>query len=157
MSRAPKTRIDTTAAAVEVLRLASQEITPPAHAPLHDDAGPFWSEIIATKARSEWTAVDLICASDLANTMAMLAENRRTLRAEGEVLKSEKGAVRPNPRVGVVHSLHAQVKSGRQALSIHGRAAGEARDVARRRAAAKQIEEGAAIDDPLIAKPGKPH
>lgn len=157
MSRAPKTRIDTATAAVEVMRLASRAIEPPDHAPLHPGALPFWTEIIATKARSEWTPVDLICASDLANAMAQLVENRRKLREEGEVLKNDKGAVRPNPRVAVVHGLHAQVKAARQALSIHGRAMGEARDVARRRAAAKEIEEGATLDDPLLAKPGRPH
>jgi hypothetical protein len=138
MSR--KQRIDSTTAAVEVMVKAARELAPPAHAPLDDDAEPFWDEIIRARAASEWGDHDLTCASDLANAMAQLVQNRRKLRDEGEVLGGGANKEYANPRVAVVHGLHAQIKSARQSLSIHGRAAGEARDVGRRRAAAKEIE-----------------
>jgi hypothetical protein len=86
--------------------------------------------------------------------MAALVDNRRKLRAEGEVLKPDGGKEFANPRVAVVHGLHAQIKSGRQSLSIHGRAAGEARDVGKRRAQAKDIEAGNPLaGDDLLARP----
>lgn len=145
MSR--KQRIDSATAAVEVMARSVRELRPPAHAPLHGDAGPFWSDIIAARATSEWNEHDLACASDLANAMAQLVENRSKLRKEGEVLATDKGHSYANPRVSVVHGLHAQIKSARQSLSIHGRAAGEARDVGKRRRMAKEIE----ADNPLAA------
>ncbi|MCR5874376.1 hypothetical protein LRS10_09495 [Phenylobacterium sp. J426] len=152
--RARKARIDSAAAAVQVMVTAAREVCPPAHAPLDDDAGPFWDDIIGQRARSEWTAHDLAYASDLANAMAQLVENRRQLRSEGEVLTPEEGRPMANPRVAVVHGLHAQIKAARQSLNIHGRAAGEARDVGKRRAAAKEIEDGNPLaGDDLLARP----
>lgn len=148
-----KARIDSTDAAVVVMVQAARTIRPPAHAPLDDDAMPFWDDIIAARAKSEWTDHDLTYAADLANAMAQLVDNRRRLRGEGEVLTSDKGAKSANPRVAVVHGLHAQIKSARQSLNIHGRAAGEARDVGRRRAQAKDIEDANPLDDDLLARP----
>lgn len=150
MSR--KQRIDSVTAAVEVMTKAVRAIEPPAHAPLHDDAEPFWDEIIAARAKSEWNAHDLCVASDLANAMAQLVENRKSLRDEGEVLKEGKPFA--NPRVAVVHGLVAQIKSGRQTLNIHGRANGEARDVGARRRQAQAIEaDNPLADDDLLARP----
>lgn len=153
MSR--RQRIDSATGAVAVMLKAAKRINPPAHAPLDDDALPFWNDIIAAKAQSEWNDHELTYASDLANAMAQLVENRRMLRAEGEVLKPEGGKEFANPRVAVVHGLHAQIKSARQSLYIHGRT-GKVEDVAKRRAMAKDIEAGSPLasdDDELLAKP----
>ena len=155
MSKPRTARIDSATEAVAVMLNAAREIEPPAHAPLHDDAEPFWSEIIAARAKSEWNEHDLSMASDLANAMAQLVENRRKIREdEGEVLSTDKGSMYANPRVGVVHGLCAQIKAARQSLNIHGRAAGEARDVGVRRAAAREIEAGSPLaGDDLLARP----
>jgi hypothetical protein len=154
MAKPRRGRIDSVTVAASVMLKSLRSINPPAHAPLDDDAGPFWQEIIDSRAVSEWSPHDLTCASDLANAMAQLVANRQKLRAEGEVLFTEKGSVYANPRVSVVHGLHAQIKSARQSLYIHGRASGEARDVAKRRAAAKDIEANNPLaDDDLLARP----
>lgn len=151
---ARKQRIDSATGAVAVMMKAAKRINPPAHAPLDDDALPFWNDIVAARAASEWNEHDLTCASDLANAMAQLVENRRLLRTEGEVLKPEGGKEFANPRVAVVHGLHAQVKTARQSLYIHGRANGRVEDVAKRRAQAKEIEAGSPLDDDdLLARP----
>lgn len=151
---ARKQRIDSATGAVAVMLKAAKRINPPAHAPLDDDALPFWNDIVAARAASEWNEHDLTCASDLANAMAQLVENRRLLRAEGEVLKPEGGKEFANPRVAVVHGLHAQVKTARQSLYIHGRANGRVEDVAKRRTQAKEIEDGNPLaDDDLLARP----
>ncbi|MGQ3041101.1 MAG: hypothetical protein ACT6TH_15330 [Brevundimonas sp.] len=155
MTKPRKQRIDSATAAVEVMVKAARDIQPPAHAPLHDDALPFWDDIIAARARSEWSGHDLAVASDLANAMAQLVSNRQTLRTEGEVLTPDGGKAFANPRVAVVHGLHAQIKASRQSLNIHGRAAGEARDVGQRRRAAKEIEaDNPLAEDDLLARPG---
>ena len=149
-----KQRIDSATAAVEVMIRAARDIEPPAHAPLEGDALPFWDDIIAARAKSEWSGHDLACASDLANAMAMLVEQRRILRKDGVTTVGPKGALMAHPRVSVVHGLHAQIKAARQSLNIHGRAAGEARDVGARRAQAKEIEAGSPLaGDDLLARP----
>lgn len=149
-----KQRIDSATAAVEVMIRAARDIEPPAHAPLDEDALPFWDDIIAARAKSEWSGHDLACASDLANAMAMLVEQRRILRKDGVTTVGPKGALMAHPRVSVVHGLHAQIKAARQSLNIHGRAAGEARDVGARRAQAKEIEAGSPLaGDDLLARP----
>lgn len=155
MARRPRqSRIDSTTAKVDVMIRASRDIQPPAHAPLAEGAGPFWDDIIAARAKSEWNGHDLACASDLANAMAMLVRERALLFEEGTTALSLKGSPMANPRVAVVHGLHAQIKAARQSLNIHGRAAGEARDVAKRRAQAKEIEAGNPLaDDDLLARP----
>ena len=151
---ARKQRIDSATGAVAVMMKAAKQINPPAHAPLDDDALPFWNDIVAARAASEWNDHDLTCASDLANAMAQLVENRRLLRTEGEVLKPEGGKEFANPRVAVVHGLHAQVKTARQSLYIHGRANGRVEDVAKRRVQAKEIEDGNPLaDEDLLARP----
>jgi hypothetical protein len=149
-----KQRIDSATAAVEVMVKAARDIQPPAHAPLEDDALPFWDDIISARAKSEWSGHDLACASDLANAMAMLVEQRRILRKDGVTTVGPKGALMAHPRVSVVHGLHAQIKAARQSLNIHGRAAGEARDVGARRAQTKEIEAGSPLaGDDLLARP----
>lgn len=154
MAKARKSRIDSGQGQVEVMVRAAREIEPPAHAPLHDDAAPFWDDIVDARAKSEWSGHDLAVASDLANAMAQLVHNRRALRLEGEVLTTDKGSVHANPRVAVVHGLVAQIKATRQSLNIHGRAAGEARDVGARRKAAKAIEAANPLaEDDLLARP----
>ena len=151
---ARKQRIDSATGAVAVMMRAAKRINPPAHAPLDDDALPFWNDIVAARAASEWNEHDLTCASDLANAMAQLVENRRLLRTEGEVLRPEGGKEFANPRVAVVHGLHAQVKTARQSLYIHGRANGRVEDVAKRRTQAKEIEDGNPLaDEDLLARP----
>lgn len=155
MTKARKARIDSATQAVKVMAAATKELLPPAHAPLDDDALPFWNDIMKARAKSEWTAHDLAYASDLANAMAQQVKNRAKLRSEGEVIFPEDGKPYANPRVAVVHGLHAQIKSARQSLSIHGRAAGEARDVGKRRAHAKAVEGDNPLeaDDDLLARP----
>ena len=155
MARKPrKARIDSATEAVAVMIKAAKEIQPPAHAPLDDDALPFWDDIIAARAKSEWNGHDLAIASDLSNAMAQLVENRRLLRKEGETTVSATGNPMASPRVSVVNGLHAQITAARQSLNIHGRAAGEARDVGARRKQAKEIEAANPLeDDDLLARP----
>lgn len=148
-------RIDSAAAQVAIMANSRAPIEPPAHVPLEPDAVEFWAGIIAARSREEWAAHDLTFAADLANTMAMLAANRKALRTEGETTTSAGGNPMTNPRMGVVNSLHAQVKASRQSLGLHSAAKGDQRDILRRRSRAQEIE-GAADDaagQDLLARP----
>jgi hypothetical protein len=151
---ARKPRVDSTAVAVQIMIKSTRDLQPPEHAPLVRGAEPFWNEILEAKARSEWNDHDLSCASDLANAMALLVENRRKLVDEGEILANAAGTAMVNPRVSVVHGLHAQIKSARQSLCIHGQGAAKTKDVQRHRAEAKKIEAGNPLEgNDLLARP----
>ncbi len=74
------------------------------------------------------------------------------LRTEGAVSYSEKGTPVANPRKAIVQMHASSILSFRRSLALHARAVqGEARDAAKRREAAKDIEAGATSDDELLA------
>ena len=54
-----KARIDSAAEAVRVMAKATTEILPPENVPPDDEDGPFFRNVIAEFARSEWSAHQL--------------------------------------------------------------------------------------------------
>ncbi len=150
-----KARIDSAAEAVRVMAKAVDEIQPPANVPLDQEDIPFFRNVIAEYARSEWSSHQLELAAMLARTMADLTREQKLLRDEGGVAFSEKGTPVANPRKSIVQMHASSILSFRRSLSLHARAqAGEARDVAKRRDAAKEIESDNPLDDDLLARPG---
>lgn len=150
-----KARIDSAAEAVRVMAKAVEQIQPPANVPLDQEDIPFFRNVIAEYARSEWSSHQLELAALLARTMADLTREQKLLRDEGGVARSEKGTPVANPRKSIVQMHASSILSFRRSLSLHARAqAGEARDVAKRRDAAKEIESDNPLDDDLLARPG---
>ncbi|MDE3796974.1 terminase small subunit [Sinorhizobium meliloti] len=149
-----KARIDSAAEAVRVMAKATTEIEPPANVPLDEEDLPFFRNVIAEYARSEWSSHQLELAAMLARTMADLTREQKLLRDEGGVAYSEKGTPVANPRKSIVQMHASSILSFRRSLSLHARAqAGEARDVAKRRGAAKEIEGDNPLEDDLLARP----
>ncbi|NTF69389.1 terminase small subunit [Rhizobium rhizogenes] len=149
-----KARIDSAAEAVRVMAKATAEILPPANVPLDAEDLPFFRNVIAEYARSEWSAHQLELAAMLARTMTDLTREQQLLREEGGVAYSEKGTPVANPRKTIVQMHASSILSFRRSLSLHARAqAGEARDVAKRRGAAKEIEGDNPLEDDLLARP----
>lgn len=149
-----KARIDSAAEAVRVMAKATTEIAPPANVPLDEEDLPFFRNVIAEYARSEWSSHQLELAAMLARTMADLTREQKLLRDEGGVAYSEKGTPVANPRKSIVQMHAGSILSFRRSLSLHARAqAGEARDVAKRRGAAKEIEGDNPLEDDLLARP----
>ena len=127
---------------------------PPAHLPLSETEIPFWKNIIAEKAKSEWTAHDLDIASMLASSLAQLAEENKWLAGEGSVLASNGSNPYGNPRLRIIADAHARAMKYRQTLGIHSRGKeGEARDAEKRRGIAKGIEGDNPLEDDLLASP----
>jgi hypothetical protein len=149
MKRRP--RIDSVSETVRVVSGSTRNIVPPSNVPLAPGDLPFFVNVIAEFARSEWTAHQLELAAMLARTMADLAREQVLLRDEGGVAHSEKGTPVVNPRKALVQMHAGTILSFRRSLSLHARA--EARDVARRRVIGKAAEAADAMDDGLIAKP----
>lgn len=156
MARAPrKQRVDTTAATVKIMQGANREIVPPSHVPLDDCDWPFWESVVAEYARAEWTEHQLELAAFLAKDMADAERNRREIREEGEVLTATGKA---NPRCNVLVAIGNRILATRRSLSLHARAKGEARDIGKRKAAAREQENAARgqageEEDDLIARP----
>lgn len=149
-----KARIDSAAEAVRVMGKATAKVVPPDNVPLDTEDLPFFYNVIAEYARSEWSAHQLEIAAMLARTMADLTREQKLLRDEGGVSYSEKGTPVANPRKSIVQMHAGSILSFRRSLSLHARAqAGEARDVAKRRGAAKEIEGDNPLEDDLLARP----
>ncbi|KQV33133.1 MULTISPECIES: hypothetical protein [unclassified Rhizobium] len=150
-----KARIDSATEAVRVMAKAATEILPPANVPLDDADLPFFRNVVAEFARSEWTDHQLELAAMLARTMADLVREQGLLRDEGGVAFSEKGTPVANPRKAIVQMHASSILSFRRSLALHARAmGGEARDTAKRREAAKEIEGDNPLEDDLLARPG---
>lgn len=149
-----KARIDSAAEAVRVMAKATTRIEPPENVPLEAADMPFFDSVIAEYARSEWSAHQLELAAMLARTMADLTREQQLLRDEGGLAYSDKGTPVANPRKSIVQMHASSILSFRRSLSLHARAqAGEARDVAKRRGAAKEIEGDNPLEDDLLARP----
>lgn len=149
-----KARIDSAAEAVRVMGKATTKVVPPENVPLDAEDMPFFYNVIGEYARSEWSAHQLEIAAMLARTMADLTREQKLLRDEGGVAYSEKGTPVANPRKSIVQMHAGSILSFRRSLSLHARAqAGEARDVVKRRGAAKEIEGDNPLEDDLLARP----
>ena len=149
-----KQRIDSITASVEVMKKATVVLQPPAHLPLSETEMPFWNNIIAEKAKSEWTGHDLDIAAMLASSLAQLAEVSKWLAGEGSVLATAGGNPTANPRLRIISDAHARAMKYRQTLGIHSRGKeGEKRDADKRRTIAKGIEGNNPLDDDLLASP----
>lgn len=146
MSR--KQRIDSSTAAVAVMLDAVKgELMPPAHSKLHDDALPFWREIIRGRAREEWEATPALqsTAASLAWTQWQVSRLRSLIEADD--MPDAKTVQR-------VSDLQRLEMGYLRVLQQHGRGAqGEARDVAKRREYASGIAGDNPMDDDLIARP----
>lgn len=145
-----KDRVDSLSEAVRIA--SADEVQLPVNVPLDGGDVPFFHNVIAEYARAEWSAHQLEIAAMLARTMADLTREQKLLRDEGGVAFSEKGTPVANPRKAIVQMHASSILSFRRSLALHARAqSGEARDTAKRREAAKEIESGADSDDDLLA------
>lgn len=149
-----KQRIDSTSEQVRVMSKAATQIHPPSTVPLEEGDLPFFVNVIEEFARSEWTAHQLELAALLARTVADLNREQLAMREEGTVLVSQKGTPVVNPRKTVIQMHASTILSYRRSLGLHARAqGGEARDVAKRRTMAKQIEADNPLESDLLARP----
>lgn len=147
-----KQRVDSTTAAVAIMQASARELFPPKHVPIGAHDLPFWLNIIAEKAKSEWTAHDLEIAALLARAMSRLEREESRLDGEDTVMHNQGGTPMQNPRIRVIADLHARAIKYRQTLGIHNRGKnGEKRDTDRRTAQAKGVE--ADLGDDLLARP----
>lgn len=134
-----KQRVDSVTAAARIVAAAGRDVVPPAHIQLNAEHWPFWSSVVAEFPKADWSEHQLEIAAQLAKATARLEREGNLLDFEGAITAEGKA----NPRHGVVRDLTNSVMSLRRNLSLHARAqGGEARDVGKRVAMGKDIEDG---------------
>jgi len=151
MSR--RQRIDSVAGTGASFRAAlAGEVMPPDHSPLPAAAMPFWSAIARGRTREEWDATPalLSTAASLAWTQWQIATLRGMFDGSVEMDASMKEAALVTRLLDLNRLEMAYLRT----LQQHARGTqGEARDVTKRREAAKQIQDGVTFDDDLIPRP----
>ncbi len=160
---------------VIVAQNALRDIQPPQHVRFIERDYPFWDAIVLEYAKIEWTPHALHIAALLARAVSDLEREQYWMRHEGSLMEQKKKIAEKgnkakgakevviitnviNPRARLIDQHTKNILGLRRSLAIHARGlGGEARDIAARRAANKEIERGIAAamedDDGLIAKP----
>lgn len=148
-----KQRIDSAPAAVKVMQGALQdELEPPEHISVPRGARPFWKAIIRARARDEWLAAPSLmnAAANLAWTQWQIDQMRRQIDGEAVIPDGLTAA-----QLGSLLLKMQRLEMGYlRVLQQHGRAVeGEARDVAKRRQATREIAADNPMEDDLLARP----
>jgi hypothetical protein len=127
---------------------------PPAHVVMTDAAMPYWNDVIRARARDEWTELDLVIGAQLANCMAVFAEQEAELRIEGTIIKNDRGTLVMNPRTTVLERLASREMALMRTLRMGGKVAGDPRDELGKRSIQRQsakIREELEEDDLLAS------
>ena len=114
---------------------------------------PYWRLI--TEARAQWTKVDLFHAANLARCMCSIEENTLLLKAEGDVIKNDRGTMVMNPRFTILEQLSRRSVSLSAKIQVHAAATmGESKDQRKKNTAKRQaLETMNSVKDDLIARP----
>ena len=150
-----RTRADSAASAVKAMVAASQpDLQPPPYVTLTASAKPYWCGVVRARARDEWSDVDLVVAGQLAQCQADMADEDAELRAEGKVIKNDRGTMVMNPRTTVMEQLARREMALMRTLRMGGRIAGDTRDELGKRKIERQsrkVREELEDDDLLAA------
>lgn len=150
---ARKQRIDSATAAVAVMVQSGVEIQPPEFEPLEEGDLPYWGVIVRARAKADWTEENRVVAAKLARAMADEKRIVMELRVEGDLIENGRGTMVVNPKHALVEQLARRVMAWRKALALDARASSRAPDIAKRREAAKQIEDAAPTVGRLLPRP----
>jgi len=94
------------------------EFEPPAHVRLPDEARPFWSGIMASRARDEWSKNDFVVAAQLARAQYDIERESLLLEGEGSVVENARGTQVMNPRHSVLEQLARRELALMRALAM---------------------------------------
>ena len=149
-----KKRRDSQAEKAKIVQGATLKLEPPKSIPLCERGRVFFAEIVAERAKADWTPHDLSFAAEMANTMAMIQKLREQVDAEGYTIVnvSERGqTTRPHPLLSSISTFTSVLTGMRRSMALHARGrAGDNRNAAGQRKFGKALEDSAAHDDDLI-------
>jgi len=88
-----------------MVSVALPEFEPPSHVRLPEESRPFWSGIMASRAREEWSKNDFVVAAQLARCQSDIERESILLESEGSVVENARGTQVMNPRHSVLEQL----------------------------------------------------
>jgi hypothetical protein len=145
MPRAKRNPSNTVESLVNAAQAAALgDIEPPDHVFLRDRDRPHWLNVVRARARSEWTATDLVIAANLARAFADVERLSEELAGESDIVYSTRGTPVPNPKYAILQQLAQRIASLTRILQMQPAATGAARDKAPARAAEGRAREAQA-------------
>lgn len=139
---------------VDAMRSAAEgDIRPPSFVLMREGDEPFWSAIVRTRARREWTEADLVNAANMARSMADIERISREIRSEGDTIENFRGTPVVNPKHALLEQLSRRVMALSRLLQMHAGAAGRIKDVGAMREqerTAREIRSGLEDEAELI-------
>ncbi len=124
--RAPSNTVDSQIRAM--VNAAAPEFEPPAHVRMRDKDRPFWSSIMSSRARDEWSKNDFIVAAQLARCQADIETESEIVDSEGSVVTNARGTQVMNPRHSVLEQLARRELALMRALAMTASSAGKDKD-----------------------------
>lgn len=139
-----RARTDTAKAAIRATQNAAKPpIEPPACINLRPADRPFWDRIVTSKARDNWTEIDLVTAGHLARAQADIEILQQQIDSDGYVVDGK-----VNPAAQMLETLSKRTIALTRVLQVHALATvGRSADTVN---AAKLEREAAQFDDDLI-------
>jgi len=145
---ARKTRSDSIQAKLNAMvSVVLPEFEPPSHVRLPDEARPFWSGIMASRAREEWAKNDFVVAAQLARCQWDIERESSLLDSEGSVVENQRGTPVMNPRHSVMEQLARRELALMRALGMNAQAG--SKDRSSQQAARKTQRQAEALRDEL--------
>lgn len=134
--------------------MAAKEPVPPAHIHLPEEAWPSWRAIVRARDYNSWTEVDLEHAANLAMCLADLERLRHEVRAEGDIVRNERGTQIMNPKHSLIEVLSRRSVALSRMLHVHAEATvGESRHQAKRSQKQREMTDAKESSGDLIARP----
>lgn len=101
-----------------MVNVMAPEFEPPSHVRLPNEARPFWSGIMASRARDEWCKNDFVVAAQLARCQYDIERESLLLEGEGSVVENARGTQVMNPRHSVLEQLARRELALMRALAM---------------------------------------
>lgn len=112
---AKRARTDTAKAAIKATQNATlPPIDPPTCINLRPADRPFWDRIITSKARDNWTDIDLVTAGHLARAQADIETLQKQIDIDGYVLDGK-----VNPAAQMLETLSKRAIALTRVLQVH--------------------------------------
>lgn len=116
---------------------------------------PTWNNIVRARDYKSWTAIDLEHAANLASCLCDLERLRHEVRAEGDIIKNDRGTPIVNPKHSLLETLSRRSVALSRMLHVHAEATvGKSEDHAKRSSKHKAIHDNLhdTKDDELLAR-----
>lgn len=144
-----KARSDSVQSALNaMIAVTLPDLEVPKHVRMPENAKPFWSDIIASRARDEWAKNDLVVAAQLARCQLDIENESVLLEAEGSVIENQRGTPVMNPRHAVLEQLARREMALMRALGMN--AAAGSKDRSAQQSARKSERQAAALKETLV-------